>query len=317
MRTVLAVSALALGASAQRYDGGWGEFYYPDEEGLQFWRGDTINVTYGCNYTEPALYMVCSSVDPDAKAGYRIDDIFIDIVPPRENNFLFEMNETLTQEDTECWLDMRRDIKQKYQKGDSFASLPFGVWMIPKGEKTRGETTLEPTSTEPASSTETTIPATTTATVAAEQTTEEDDTPDDGSLSQDAQIGIGVGVTVGGLGLMAAGVAFWLLRRRRGRTENDETAITKGDDDDSSKGAGGFVEPKAELDTDTARAELAGDREMAELDSPETKKELPGSTTVAEMESPRTVTELSSPATVSPETPRSKMAVAAPVELPA
>ena len=65
-RSILAASAFVLGASAQRYTGGWGDFYYPDEEGLQFWRGDTINVTYGCNYTEPALFLVCTTVDLEA-----------------------------------------------------------------------------------------------------------------------------------------------------------------------------------------------------------------------------------------------------------
>ena len=260
--------------------------------------------------------------------GYRIDDIFIDLVPPREDYYMVELNQTLSKEDTECWFDMRRDIKDEWGKGDSFASLPFGVWAVSKGEKTRGETTLEPTST-PVETTRTSgaAEATTTANDPAAQTTtgstgeptETNNESNDEGLSTGAQTGIGVGVSIGGLGLIAAGVAFWLLRRRRAKPDGDETAINK-NDDDSSRAEGGFVEPKAELDADSQRAELSGDRQAAELDSPEVVKELAGTVTLAEMDSPQTVTELSSPdtaGTVSPESPAYKKPFGAPVELPA
>ena len=51
--------------SGKRYDGGIGDFYYPDAEALQFFQGDTVNITYGSNFTESHLFINCSIPDQD------------------------------------------------------------------------------------------------------------------------------------------------------------------------------------------------------------------------------------------------------------
>ncbi|KXJ89003.1 hypothetical protein Micbo1qcDRAFT_177492 [Microdochium bolleyi] len=208
MRTASTLSLAVAGLSLQVLGANFeSKFLFPaeKEEGATFHFGDTLQVSWISNYTEPTLWLFCRRPNDNTPRA-------------QWNERVAEFNGTQAiklsfKGMAGCWLN----LKGKDEK----TSINSINWRYDNNE--RGQTTIGPTSTSAGPSQTSGSSASPTADLASTTTTPSPQAPNSSpspsdsaetGLSTGVKAGIGAGAGLAGLAIIAA-IIFLLVRRRR------------------------------------------------------------------------------------------------------
>ncbi|KAJ5910330.1 hypothetical protein N7504_004973 [Penicillium tannophilum] len=202
-----------------------GTFTYPVENGLLFYDGETINVSWTSTLSNASLSLYCRYESDSTWNTYEISSIGlvdsigskqVDVVIEKSSDYcwfnLFETGDDADGVNSVTFL-ISSDVHSGTTIGLSgVATTSYAGVGVPTGPVTAATTTATTTSTDVTSSASSSTIETSTKSVTASLASGKSS----GDLSTGAKAGIGAGVGVASLMLLGA-CLFWFLRRRRGR----------------------------------------------------------------------------------------------------
>ncbi|KAJ6024621.1 hypothetical protein N7540_005418 [Penicillium herquei] len=219
-----------------------GTFTYPVENGLQFYDGETIDVSWTSTLSNASLTLYCRYETDSTWNTYTISDTelvessgskLVDIKITKSSDYCW-FNLFKTGNDTDGVNSVTFLISSDVHSGTTIgltgtATTSYAGVGVPTGPVTAATTVTTATTTSSSSSTSTSTAtisdstssvSTSTGSVTASPSSESSSEKSNGGLSTGAKAGIGAGVGVAALILIGAFI-LWLLKRRRGRGDGN------------------------------------------------------------------------------------------------